>query len=559
MEYWLRMGGPNGITLLAWLILSPISIFFTAVVLPEGRLPGASIWAGFLVGTLSHVATGVVLLLAKYTILRNTAQKPRPITTLSTFAFAGLVRGFSTAYLLEAFGIAAQADYADRMRSGAILVLIWFAVSAVMVDGIRNYRRGFEALSEELEREQTLKFEGQKELAQTQASLTEQIRETLAEALRHSSTPKDIHRAVDDLVRPLAHSINRGAGLVLNTAVAPKRRIRLGPVFRTALNEVPFNPLWVSLVAVLATIYSRFWQFGWVSIIDSAATTLVITIVFLIARRLKIRGLWSVFVWFLTGLSAASITALLTDGLLPESFYSVLYLSVNVMAPAMLIASIGAFDREANKNLDRLRGVVELIRWQRSSIEQREWVQRQRIARFVHSELQAKLRAFALRMDFAGRMPAAQEIEELRQDCERSILAESRQQSFEDFFLDVTELWGGVLDVELDADDKTLAQLAADPYCTAAVIEVVREGLSNAVKHGKATRARVSLVTSDDADRSFLTLEIRNDGVAPSTTAEGFGLSSISELASEYSLDRVGGETRLRAELTIAPDLVGQL
>ena len=112
MKYWLRMGGPNGITFRAWILISPVSIIFTWVVLPEGYAPTANMWNGFLVGLLAHIVTGLVLLLGKYTVLRNVAKKPRPATSLVVFALAGAARGWSVAYLLEIFAVTEKADYA---------------------------------------------------------------------------------------------------------------------------------------------------------------------------------------------------------------------------------------------------------------------------------------------------------------------------------------------------------------------------------------------------------------------------------------------------------------
>ena len=550
------MGGPNGITLTAWLLLSPIAVFLTSAFVPEGLLPGANPWLGVLVGLISHLVTGLVLLLAKFTILRNTHKKSRPITTLSVFALAGLARGFSVAWGLEVFGITAQADYEERMRAGAVIILIWFAVCAVMVDGIRNYRETYAELTDKFNQVRLLREQGAKKLKNTQQELTEQIRVTISEALRAGSSSSDIHRAVDSLVRPLSHRIQLADPQLGLEIKPPRRRLRLLPVLRTAVNEVPFNPLWVIAMSVLGTLSSRFWQVGPAALIDSVAIVVIITAFFQGARRLKLKGYWTVPVWFLTGISVSAIPALIAGSLSPESFSGLILLSLNVVGPAAIVSSIGAFDREAKRNLEKLEGAVSMLQWQSSSLEQRDWVQRQRISRFVHSELQSRLRAFALRMGFAGREPSEAELLQLRLECDRSLLAESRQQDFSLFLDDIRKLWEGVLDIEVIADQQVLDQLAQDPYCSAAAIEVVREAFSNAVRHGKANKAtlRLSLVGSESEPLS-LNLEVLDNGILQAGSL-GFGLKTIAELSFDFELSQVPSGTCLSARLTLAPELV---
>ena len=550
------MGGPNGITLTAWLILSPIPILLTPAFVPEGYLPGANPWLGVLVGLISHLVTGAVLVAAKFTILRNTHKKSRPITTLSVFALAGAARGFSVAWGLEFFGITAQADFEERMRAGAVIILIWFAVSAVMVDGIRNYRKTFAELSDKFEKVQLLREQGAEKLRGTQNQLTEQIRLTLSDALRAGSSSSDIHKSVDSLVRPLSHRIQLADPKLEIEVKVPRRRLRLAPVLRTAINEVPFNPLWVILMSVLGTLSSRFWQVGPTALIDSLAIVAVISAFFLAARKLGLKGIWTLPVWFVTGITVAAAPLLIAGSLGPASVSDVMLLSLNVVIPAAIVSFIGAFDRESDRNLERLEDAVSMLEWQTSSFEQREWVQRQRISRFVHSELQSRLRAFALRMDFAGREPNEEELLQLRQECDRSLLAESRQQDFSLFLDDIRKLWHGVLEIEVQAEEQVFDELAKDPYCSAAAIEVVREAFSNAVRHGKANKAILTLeLEGDPSEPLRLGIKVLDNGVLQ-RGSEGFGLKTIKELSRDYELTKTDSGTLLRARLTLAPELV---
>lgn len=559
MKYWLRMGGPNGITFRAWILISPVSIIFTWVVLPEGYAPTANMWNGFLVGLLAHIVTGLVLLLGKYTVLRNVAKKPRPITSLVVFALAGAARGWSVAYLLEVFAVTEQADYADRMLAGALLVLIWFAVSAVMVDGERQYRASYAELLGQIERQTSLRSEQASTLRAYQERLLAEIKATLADALRSGKTASDIHDSVEHLIRPLAHRLNTSTNFFQSAAKLPSRKIQLAPVIRTAFNETAYSPLWTILVAVLATAYSKLWQFGLAALLDSIVSALVIWIFFTLAARWKLYGVWVLPIWFITGLAASLVTAFFSGNLSTDGIPGVLYLSINVVVPAAIVAAIGAFDRNTDLNIAILRELADKVSWEAASLEQRAWVEQQRLARFVHSELQGRLRAFALRLDVSGRLPTEEDIQQLRQECEEAFPLESKQRNFEEFLENNLALWEGVVQIETDVSSEVLAALASDTYASAAAEEIWKEAVVNAVRHGKAKHLYVKAkLERSVSDQLLLDLEFVDDGVGPAETKEGMGSAQLDQLTINHSLVREAEKTRLSATLTIAPALVSQ-
>lgn len=543
------MGGPYGITWLAWLVLAPISTFFTIEVVPEGYTPGYSHLTGYLVGFLGHCVTGAVLLLGKFTILRNVDSKPRPSLMLSWFALAGIARGASVAWMFGAWGITANPDYLERMRSGAVLVLVWFAVSAVMVDGYYGYRNSFYQLTEKLENQRSMRDRGAVELKQRIDGLIEQIRATLSGALRAGYSSRDIHNAVDEMVRPLAHGLEQKSRVQAQVQGKVRRRIKPGPILRTALWDTPYNPGWTALMAVVGSVSSRVWQLGWLGIIDAAMNAAVIWLIFSTAKRLRLVGPAVPFVWFGTGVLAAYTGQLIATGTAALSS-SLVYLSVNVFAPALIVALIGAFDRNANANLDVLRKVISELEWETSALEQRVWVEQRRLARFVHSELQSRLRAFALRMDLAGQMPTAEEISELRQQCESALSIGGEQRDFVLFQNDIQELWGGLITVRFDVDATARSALQVDPYATAAAIEICREGIGNAAKHAKAKAIDINIQASG-GHSGQLDIEIVNDGRSTLSGEQGFGLRTIAELSSNWSLFKRGSETVLQATLPI--------
>jgi signal transduction histidine kinase len=232
---------------------------------------------------------------------------------------------------------------------------------------------------------------------------------------------------------------------------------------------------------------------------------------------------------------------------------TILTLSVNVFIPAVLIAVLRAFSKESENNLGKLSEVAKSLEWQSASLLQRDGVQRRRIARFVHSDLQSRLRVFALRLEISGSSPTDQELEAIKAECEDLLGTDLQHSDFGKFTEDIRELWLGVLEIEFQVTSAVLNQLKPDPFCSAAAIEVVREALSNAVRHGKASNAVVTLGTQARHDASLeLQILVRDNGTLDNIQTYGYGLSTIEELSKDHALTNESGATELKATLSLS-------
>jgi signal transduction histidine kinase len=76
------------------------------------------------------------------------------------------------------------------------------------------------------------------------------------------------------------------------------------------------------------------------------------------------------------------------------------------------------------------------------------------------------------------------------------------------------------------------------PQAALAVYRAAQEGLTNARKHARASRADVVL---DFGEASGVTLMVRDDGIGAQTTNGGFGLIGLRE-----RVQYLGGELRIR-------------
>jgi signal transduction histidine kinase len=95
-----------------------------------------------------------------------------------------------------------------------------------------------------------------------------------------------------------------------------------------------------------------------------------------------------------------------------------------------------------------------------------------------------------------------------------------------------------------------LARLDAAPATRSAVLDVVAEALTNAVRHGAARTVDVRL---DPRPEGRLLVIVRDDGRASSAGAPGMGSRLLDAVAISWTLAGVEHGTELRAELSLDP------
>ena len=547
-EIWLRVGGRYAFSFRAWLVLSPISIFGTVGFIPEGLVPGASIWLGFLVGLIAHAVTGLFLLPGYLTYLApDPDRKPRPWAAVTTLLVAGLARGFSVSFSLEFFGLVEKAEYIPRMTAGAILVVIWFSVAAVLVGARREYVAVYNGLADSLEKQQLLATEGADAVAKTRADLVEQVKKTLSDAFASRSSTTELHNLADSVIRPLSHSLSSHQAIEIKT-VSPKRRIRPLPVIKAALYKYPYNPAAVAGIGLLSTLYSRVWNIGLVGFLETLIQAVVIFGLFGLAKRFGVRGAWVPVVWILVGLSANLTTWLLLGYDIAEALVPIILLSLALVVPASFVSLLLAYDDQRAQNIAKLEQALKHINWLERKLNQQLWIEKKRLARYVHSDIQGRVRAAAL----ANSAVTMSDVEKLQRECIEALDLSKELPSFDRFYSDTVELWGGVSVISLDADPNALQAIESDSFGLASVVEIIREGVGNAVRHGKAKNVEVGL-RLEPGGNQLLSIEVLNDGQSLSPEiVPGFGSKTIAEVSSEWGLDNVGERTRLWAKVPVS-------
>ena len=253
-------------------------------------------------------------------------------------------------------------------------------------------------------------------------------------------------------------------------------------------------------------------------------------------------------VW-LGGSFAANLTSWMVLQLdFVQSVVSAVLLSVSIVLPAGFVSMLLAYDKEAERKLADLEATLAKVEWQERKLNQELWIEKKRLARYVHSDIQGRVRAAALSSS-AGTLA---DVQKLQQDCIAALDLSRELPPFDRFYADTVELWDGVANISLEAEPQALNVISSDSFGLASVVEVVREGIGNAVKHGKAKNIEVGLRVVEQ-ENPCLEVVVINDGEPKSLESQsGFGSQTIAEVSALWGLESDLGKTKLWAKVPVS-------
>lgn len=565
MNYWQRLGGPNAITIQAWLVLAPISIFLTFGFTPEGTRGAYALWV--LVGLLAHLVTGAVLLAALLTILSNRPRKPRPVTAVLTFGLAGIARGATVSFTAEYFGLLDQAEYLLRMRSGAVLVIFWFGFSAIMIDASKKYRDSYLALQNELREYSTLEKSTATSVQNFRERIVKEVEATISQAFSAKPDSKQLREVVSQVISPLSRELYRKdtypeLSQQIESAIQSTRRVPIKSVATAVFSQTPFNPGLVAILALGGTAASRLWTTPAPALLlDIGSNFVLIYLIFFLANRItrnnsKLRALLSVPVWAVTGIAGSALTFSVSELELPADFSGIYLLSTNFLAASLFAAILVAYDRQREQKLHQLGEITSKAQWLRARTKQALWCERKRLARVIHSKVQSRLLATATRLSRSNKNQSLtdQEIEELRTDCQKAMLEPESIEPIESFLDQTKEIWEGAIEFSFP-DTKELSEvLNRDASAASAALEVIREAVNNAAKHADATEISIvaELEYKPEKVGAFLNLSISNNVVKRGKQSRlGLGSQILGEVSADWNFEIHESSATLKAKIPL--------
>lgn len=178
---------------------------------------------------------------------------------------------------------------------------------------------------------------------------------------------------------------------------------------------------------------------------------------------------------------------------------------------------------------------------------------RRRINQVLHGSIQATLLAIELGLRQSGTSSSAKAqagIASVRESLESLKTPDEPELDFASALDSVVKTWSAGINVHVDLSPSAATLLQDDVIAASAVLEIITEGTSNAIKHAGAKDVEVSV----GHEAPFLRVRVSHAsdseaGPKPPITSNGIGMRQLAELTSSLRLLTESGLTTLYAEI----------
>jgi hypothetical protein len=185
---------------------------------------------------------------------------------------------------------------------------------------------------------------------------------------------------------------------------------------------------------------------------------------------------------------------------------------------------------------------------------QQEWLRMGSFERFLHGKVQGMLLGAANRLRADAPDPESiitELVSDLRLCLDELEGAVADRFSFEPALARYVALWDGVIAIDVRISPPARHSLAAHPTAAQCALEVIREGINNAVKHGRPRRIDVQVEADLEEAAEVpggLSVRVSNDGSRLARRRKrGFGSAILDQLTSEWGIAAAADRVVLRA------------
>jgi two-component sensor histidine kinase len=325
--------------------------------------------------------------------------------------------------------------------------------------------------------------------------------------------------------------------------------------------NVVFNPALPAILILAFFSASYYIVAGWAGVLEGCIATTAVVVAALagINRLTRGRRLYAVVV-----LLIGVVTSLLLAGLylvIPQA------LNVGIQADYQAFLAVGAalvlvgttvFFFLYDNRLFALSRTKEANDENASLVarsRQEVWLRQKQIAKIVHGSVQSRLNAARIRLTQAATV-TPELVESVLSDLEsaRQELSRTPAESATDIQGQLTELadfWRGVCTFTFEVDHNSQQSLNTDSSAAQAVMEVVSEGVSNAVKHSHAQQLHLTITQASPVS---VKVELKHavEESSGASTNTGLGTQILNQLTLNWSFTQDKGTALLQAEIPTA-------
>lgn len=540
----------------------------------------SAIWIGYF-----FISFGLTLLTTAglLIVFRNRyEQKPQLPLNITIAFIAGATKNLSVGLLLEIFGPVQDLLLGVRVIGGGLMGLAIFFVYAMLSANRANHleavgqlnNRRSELLALRAAAPKALAEANQNLLASTRDDLARQI-ETIGQLLSSATTENssllqvgreavaELRNLVVNKVRPLSEQLRRSADAIslrepteaIKTRMVMPAKVQLAKLIHLPSLAGVIFPFTIGLFFISSMQIS--------SLVSSLASVFYFAIFALVAlvgaKRQPTKTKFAIFQLAFVTLIAIAASVWFLINVLEESprlNATLLGTAAAGVAIPSIIATQRIFYLQQNKLERDLAKSNAKLAHELALFEQQLWLARRNWQFVVHGTVQAALTAAIARLVSAETRGQLEpyEIRLVREDLDRAIAALSttpeNKIDFTSAMQNLITTWDGVAQIDLSLSARAKTALTSNQAAAICVVEICKEAVSNAVRHGAASKCEISF---DRIADEIIELQIVNNGKPPkSASRAGYGSQMFDELTVRWSRERDrNGRTVLSAQVPL--------
>lgn len=571
-----KLVSPSAFSLPTWILAFLPSA--TTAVLHDRNLYGGSLLGWLISAIIGALLAGLIILLAHFGLPKHVNL----MVILGIFFLAGAARGIGvgvTAYSLE---LVQDPQIGVRLISGGILATFWLSISTIIVASFRSHKARRQQLlhleseakvaKRHLSRElNEIKLQTGQEvyrrLDQIDRKITAQIQIGDPSELRKVAS--SLHDLSSDVVRPLSHSISDASPQPLVGHNRTRHRTAYLTLLSDAFTVNPFSPWWTAILLFPSILMTAIRAYGiGLGVFGAAWIAAMASLVLLVGQRAfasvtlrshrYLRTMFVILVWLIAAISS-SLPVFIASlwGLGPERAYWIFGIPLLAYVPVTCLglAIATALQKEWEISDDELQSRIESLNWQSMRVEQEIWATRNRLGRHLHGSVQSVLTATALFIETSldhkhdPRTVAIEASERLAQITNSESSHEISSITVKEVLHRIASVWSRLASMRIEITPDAERALDHDPLAAEHVVELVREGITNAIRHGKADNIVVKIAREQT---HLLCVDLYDNGQFIFSRNNGLGTKMLNEMCLSWTrTPQSDGGTHLKLILTV--------
>ena len=565
------VGSSEAFTKRVFLWTLPIGILI--VVTFDGNRFGTSRIGWVVIGILAHAFAALVLLALRLIFLPAGEYSPKPFATLVIFVIGSVSRSLAVGQLSFMVDLAPDQQFVYRAFAGALLGTLTLSVAALIAAIIKDHAQTQAELVSEREalikaRDSAEEFVEQQRIEISQI-VTQSIEPAVLEISNYLNdiSAKDstnlkasaikIAELIDSKLRPVSAALHKQKAIGIPRVTALEDRPSLIRLPQTVILRNVVSPIAIYMILAVPNTTGAYLYLGYSSlpIVLVAYAPLAIILAAFVRFPISNRPIRSghAFLILAAVLSVAWTPALLILRWLEIDVLDRLSLAptstLGTMTVGLLLTYGLVVDNQRVSFDAELREANQQLNLELNRTSQLIWHMRQRAAQTLHGSVQASLTAANMRILGADEVDENL-LEKVRQDLVRATESltnlDGPSLDLKTSLADLAELWQGVCKVEVSIDDELFDLISANQVTSHCTNEIVKESVTNAIRHGKARSVEISI---QDLNDGSIQIEVNNNGETNLLGSPGVGSQILDEITMNWSRELTDTGVRLVARV----------